>query len=245
MWFEDLLKPERDGPVLHVYLFGQLGYEDGLRLQRHLVQQAAERPGTATLVVCEHPPCISVGRQGSHRHILLDHEELAERRWPIRWVNRGGGCFLHMPGQLAVYPILPLKQLGIGLQDYLDRLQRVLIAVLDDFSVKAATRSGKAGVWVGQRPIAGVGVAVRNWITWHGAVLNIAPDLLPFRHVRTGEGEQPMTSLARERHGAPRMAFVRQQLIEHFQTVFRLPPPSILFSHPLVRAERVAAATVP
>src|SRR5262245_60717192 len=205
--------------ALHVYLLGQIDYEEGLRLQRHLVEQVAVQHDRAALVLCEHAPYLSVGRQGRHAHILVDPDE---RRWPVRWVNRGGGCFLHLPGQMAIYPLLPLRRLGIGLQDYLDRLHQVLIAVLDDFSVPGKTRAERAGVWVGRRMIAGVGIAVRDWVSWHGAVLNVSPDLLPFRHIRTGEGDGPMTSIARERHGDPRMSLVRQRLLEHFQEVFGL-----------------------
>src|SRR2546422_626152 len=84
----------------------------------------------------------------------------------------------------------------LGLNDYLARLHAVLIDVLADFSVAGRTRPDQAGVWVGHRLIAGVGVAVRDWVSWHGVVLNVAPDLMPFRHVRSGApGDGPMTSL--------------------------------------------------
>src|SRR5437879_2427205 len=98
MWLTDLLRRESEGLPLHVYLLGRLDYEDGLRLQRHLVEQVADRTDCAALVVCEHSPFLSVGRQGSHTHILFEREELQVRRWRVRWVNRGGGCFLHLPG---------------------------------------------------------------------------------------------------------------------------------------------------
>jgi len=221
------------GLALHAYLLGLVDFEAGLRLQRQLVYHASGGEDQPALVLCEHPPLITVGRQGSHAHILCDPDELEARRWPVRWVNRGGGCLLHLPGQLAVYPILPLQRLGLGLSDYLDRLHRVLVAVLDDFSVRATTRPDCAGVWVGDRLVAGVGVAVRDWVTWYGAVLNVSPDLLPFRLIRSGApGEGPMTSLARERHGAPRMALVRQRLVEHFAEQFGFERTSVFFGHP-------------
>jgi len=223
--------PAGSGPALHVYLLGLVEFEAALRMQRQLVYHASDTDGQAALLLCEHPPLITVGRQGSHAHILYDPQELEARRWPVRWVNRGGGCLLHLPGQLAIYSILPLKTLRLGLREYLDRLHRTVVAVLDDFSVRAETRAGRAGVWVGNRPVAGVGIAVRDWVTWYGAVLNVNPDLVPFRQVRSGD-EGPMTSLARERHGPVRMALVRQSLVEHFLRVFDLGRTSIFFSHP-------------
>ena len=220
------------GLALHVYLLGLVEFEAALQLQRQLVYHASGADAQAALLLCEHPPLITVGRQGSHAHILCDAEELQARHWTVRWVNRGGGCLLHLPGQLAIYPILPLKKLDLGLRDYLDRLHRVVVAVLDDFSVRARTRQGQAGVWVGDRPVAGVGVAVRDWVTWYGAFLNVNPDLVPFRLLRSAGDDGPMTSLARERHGPVRMALVRQSVVEHFARAFDLGRTSIFFSHP-------------
>src|SRR5437763_21772 len=160
MWSDSLLSDLSEEPALHAYLLGQIEYEDSLRLQRDLRQQVADQRDTAALVVCEHPPLISVGRQGSRSQVLLDEEQLHARRWPVRWVNRGGGCLLHLPGQLALYPVLPLDRLGFGVEAYLRCLSRVVIALLDGFGVRGETRPGRAGVWVGARPVAGIGVAV-------------------------------------------------------------------------------------
>jgi lipoyl(octanoyl) transferase len=220
------------GPALLAYLLGSVDYEAALALQRRLVYLVAGDRNQAALVLCEHPPLITVGREGSRAHIRYEPGELAARGWPVRWVNRGGGCQLHLPGQLAVYPILPLDRLGLDLAAYLDRLHRVLTAVLDDFEVRAAPRPGQSGVWVGCRPIARVGVAVRYWVTYHGAVLNVNPDLQPFRRVTAGPGEEPMTSLERERRGPLRPALVRERLLEHFAAAFRLPRTSLFFEHP-------------
>src|SRR5262249_28764331 len=121
--------------VLQVYLLGLVEFEAALTLQRRLAYEVAGRRDTAALILCEHPPLITVGRQGSRRQILCEPLELKARRWPLRWVNRGSGCILHLPGQLAIYPILALDRLGLGLAAYLSRLQQALIALLDDFSV--------------------------------------------------------------------------------------------------------------
>src|SRR5436305_6658259 len=147
-------------PVLQVYLLGSVDFEAALALQHRLVFDIASNRSAAALILCQHPPLITVGRQGSRAHILCEHEELRARRWRVRWVNRGGGCLLHMPGQLAMYPILALDRLGLGLQDYVERLQAVVVAVLADCRIRGETRPGMPGVWVGDRLIAGVGVAV-------------------------------------------------------------------------------------
>ncbi len=221
------------GPLLQVYLLGSVDFDAALGLQRRLVYQVAGDRDTAALILCEHPPLITVGRSGSRAHILWEPDELKARRWSVRWVNRGGGCLLHLPGQLAIYPILPLDRFGLGLQAYLGRLQQTLVDLLDDFNITAQTRAGKAGLWVNARPIAEVGVAVRHWISYFGAVLNVHPDLELFRSLRTGEpGDGPMTSLVRERNAPLRPALVRERLLERFTRRFPCARVSLFFSHP-------------
>ena len=220
------------GSALRVYLLGQVEFEAALSLQRILAFEASSERDSAALVLCEHPPLITVGRDGSPADIRCDLDELRMRRWPLRWVNRGGGSLLHLPGQLAVYPIVPLDWRGLGLAAYVERLQRILIAVLDDFSVPGVTRPGPPGVWVGQRLIAGVGVAVRDWVAYFGAVLNVNPDLFPFRILRSVPGErEPMTSLVRERRGPLRPALVRERLLEHFAAAFPFERTALFTNH--------------
>jgi lipoyl(octanoyl) transferase len=150
-------------------------------------------------------------------------------------VPRGGGTFLHLPGQLAVYPILPLARLSLSVTAYLDGLHQVFVRLLDDFGVRGQTRPGQAGVWVGNRLLAGVGVGVRNGVTTFGGVFNIDPDVTLFRFVHTGgPADGPMTSLARERRGALRPALVRQRIIEHFADRFGFDRTELLF-HPPAR----------
>jgi lipoyl(octanoyl) transferase len=220
-------------PLLQVYLLGSVDFEAALNLQRRLVYQVSGDRTSAALVLCEHPPLITVGREGSRTHILCEPEELASRRWRIRWINRGGGCQLHLPGQLAMYPIVALDHLGLDLHNYLQRIQQVIRAVLEDFTVQSETRAGRTGVFVGCRPIAHLGVAVRNWVTYFGAAINVNPDLPSFRQVRSGYGDDgPMTSLERERRGALAPALVRQRLLERFAACFGFPRMALFFDHP-------------
>ena len=88
-------------PSLQVYLLGTVDFEEMLQFQRRLVYEVSGDRWRAMLVLCEHGPLISVGREGSLEHIGFEPHELAAREWPVRWVNRGGGCLLHLPGQLA------------------------------------------------------------------------------------------------------------------------------------------------
>lgn len=227
--------------ALQVYLLGTVDFEVALALQRRLVYQVSGEREAAALIVCEHRPLITVGRQGSRAHIHCEPAELAAREWRVRWVNRGGGCWLHLPGQLAVYPILSLTRMNLGLQEYLERFQQVLITVLSDFTVQARTRSDRVGVWAGNRPVAHLGVAVRDWVTYYGAVFNLGPQLDLFRLV-CSDGDEPMTSLERERHGPVRHAMIRERLVEHFAQQFGFTRTSLFFDHPALRRKAASNA---
>lgn len=217
--------------ALQIYLLGVVDFATVLRLQKRLVYDISGQRDQAALILCEHPPLITVGRQGSRAHLLCDEDELRARQWDVRWVNRGGGCLLHLPGQLAIYPILPLDRLQLGVSAYLAQLQVALADVLADFSVQA-TSCEKAGVWVGERPIAAVGVAVRDWVSYFGAVLNLNVPLEPFRLIRWGGPlTEPMTSLERERRGPVRPSLVRQRLIEHFRNRFGFARTALFSEH--------------
>ncbi len=227
------LVPAGTDAVLQAYLLGTVEFEAALAFQRRLVYQVSGERASSFLLCCEHPPLVTVGRQGSRAHILFEPEELRARQWPVRWVNRGGGCLLHLPGQLALYPVLALDRLGLGLRDYLDRLQDVVVAVLDDFGVRGQTRPGQPGVWVGPRPIAAVGVAVRDWVAYYGIALNVNPPLDLYRRVLWGGvREAPMTSLARERRGPLRPALVRERFLDHFAARFPFTRVALFSDHP-------------
>lgn len=223
---------EGGGTALQAYVLGQIPFEAALAFQRRLVYHVAGEADAAALVLCEHPPLITVGRQGSWGHLLCEPGELLAREWRVRWVNRGGGCLLHLPGQLAIYPILSLRRLELGLPEYLHRLQAALVAVLADFSIRGEVCPDQAGVRVGGRLIASIGIAVRNWVTYFGAAFNINPPLLPFRQVRCGADEAPMTSLECERRGPLRPSLVRERFLEHFAAQFGFTRTMLFFEHP-------------
>lgn len=227
--------------ALQVYLLGTVDFEVALALQRRLVYQVSGERDAAALIVCEHTPLVTVGRQGSRAHIHCEPNELAAREWRVRWVNRGGGCWLHLPGQLAVYPILPLSKRNLGVQEYLERLQQVFVTVLGDFTVQARALPGRVGVWAGNRPVVHLGVAVRDWVSYYGAVFNLGPQLDLFRLVHA-HGEEPMSSLERERHGPVRHAMIRERLVEHFAQQFGFTRTSLFFDHPALRRKAASNA---
>jgi lipoyl(octanoyl) transferase len=232
-------------PVLHIYSLGLVPFETALGLQKRLVYEISGDRSQAALVLCEHPPLITIGRQGSFVDVLLEPRQLVARCWQVRWVNRGGGSMLHLPGQLAIYPIFPLDSLGLGIQAYLERLQQVLLEVLAEWEIAAQPAATMPGVRVGQRLIAGIGVAIRDWVSYYGIYFNIHTPLEPFRWVRCQGERLAMTSLERERHRPTRLATVRQQVLEQLVQQFGFTRTAFFSNHPALNGKSAHDAFSP
>jgi lipoyl(octanoyl) transferase len=231
-------KPNSAPPSLEVYLLGMIDFEDAQLLQRRLVYDLGERGGAA-LVLCEHPATISVGRAGSRIHIVPDDEGLRSLGVRTHWVNRGGGCWLHLPGQLAIYLAVSLRPLGLDLQSYLDRLHRLIIDVLAEFDLKGQTRAEQPGVFLGYSRVASVGIAVSRWIAYHGMTLNVGPYLEPFELLldEPGLGSHALrqTSMESRRQRQTPMAKVRESVMRHVEDTFGLERQHLYTHHPLIR----------
>jgi lipoyl(octanoyl) transferase len=246
------MTPTPDPPPIEVYLLGLVDFDDVQRLQRRLVYDLGERDrGGAALVLCEHPPTISVGRSGSRLHIAPDDETLAALGVRVRWVNRGGGCVLHLPGQLAAYATVSLERLGLNLKQYLDGLHATVIGVLEDFDLKGTARAEMPGVFLGPARVATVGVAVNRWIAYHGLTLNVGPFLEPFELLLDepgfGPGAHPLrqTSIEARRQRVTAMPRVRESFLRRFESVFGLARHHVYTNHPLIRREALPHVFAP
>jgi lipoyl(octanoyl) transferase len=225
---------------LRVYLLGVVDHGEMLALQHRLVEDVAAG-GTPALVLCEHAQTITVGRRGSHTHIDLDLNPPGQR-WKVRWVNRGGGCWVHTPGQLAVYALLPLDRLGLSLAKHRDTMLSCVRNVVEEHAVVTERRGSE--LLVGSRPVACFGAALREETTYFGAILNVNPDLTPFRHVRTGDRHAPMTSVQRECRRLLRLSYLRERLVEHFCAAYQLGEPLCFTGHPFLSRKAASHAYV-
>ena len=223
----------RTPPPLEVYLLGLIDFDDAQRLQRRLVYDLGERGG-AGLILCEHPPTISVGRSGSRAHIRADDDELKATGIDVRWINRGGGCVLHLPGQIVGYLALSLPAFGLDVATYVERLHRVLVEVLGEFDLIGSIRPDVPGVFLGPRRVATVGVAVGRWIAYHGFSVNVGAYLEPFRLLEEPSQIRP-TSMEAWRQRPTPMSKVREALIRRFESAFGLERNHVYTAHPLIR----------
>ncbi|CAN5249575.1 hypothetical protein BH10PLA2_BH10PLA2_09150 [soil metagenome] len=231
---EDL--PETAESVLRAYLFGLMDFDAAMHLQRRFVDQVQGDRSRAFVIFCEHPPQISVGREGSWAHLQAPTGELRSPELPVHWVNRGGACILHQPGQLAIYSIMALDRRGLTIPSYLEKLQLSIGDALNDFGLIVQISPNQPDVYVSGRPIAQVGVAVTQWVGYFGAVLNINPNLSAWRRTRWEDRNWPaMTSIERERRGPLRISLLRERLLEHFANRFGFDRTSLFMDHPSLR----------
>ena len=236
----DIMPHDAPPFALQAYLLGQLDFDACLALQQRLVYETSgSTDGRMTLLVCEHPPLITVGRSGSRVHLNISSEELTSQQVSVRWLNRGGGCIVHLPGQLAIYPIVPLEHYGWTVGQYLTRLETGLTNLLAELGVHGArlgaVRPGWPGVWGRTGQLAAIGVAVKNWTTYHGAFVNVSPAMRLVRRVVTDPvANAPMSSLMIERQGSVKMTAVRAGLVRHLAEAFGAERYHLHTSHPLL-----------
>jgi lipoyl(octanoyl) transferase len=172
---------------------------------------------------CEHPPVFTLGRRGGRENLRVSPELLAEKGVPVVQAERGGNITYHGPGQLIVYPIIDLEGARLSVVDYVTALETVMIRTAADFGVTAGRSEVNRGVWVGDRKLGSVGIALRRGISWHGLAFNADPDLTPFGWIHPcGLSGVRMTSLARETETQVDLTAVKDRMRDHLADVFSI-----------------------
>lgn len=169
--------------TLIVQDWGLIDYNQALEKQLELVNEVAEKNIPGYLVFCTHPPVVTKGRSTKENDIFAWQGQVVE-------VSRGGRATYHGPSQIVIYPILNLKFARHGRKEkeivgYLRALEDAIVLTLKEYGIEAQGRSlqkkdnteaDETGVWVGNQKIASLGVAVKKWVTYHGAAINILKD---------------------------------------------------------------------
>jgi lipoyl(octanoyl) transferase len=215
--------------IIHVLHLGIVPYATALELQRTLLQLRKANRIENTLLLLEHPPVITLGRNARLENVLASPEFLSQRGVELHEIDRGGDVTFHGPGQLVGYPIIDLKRHRQDLHWYLRQVEEALIRALSTVGIVGTRNPGYTGVWTAAgTKIASIGVHARDWVTWHGFALNVSTDLSYFDLiVPCGIPAVTMTSIARELGGeAPPIGAVEDAVVAAFGDVFDLAPTS-------------------
>lgn len=179
---------------------------------------APQRAGWLLLV--EHPAVYTLGKSGHESNLLVGEEYLRSIGADLFRIDRGGDITFHGPGQIVCYPILDLERLGIGLRDYIDRLEEAIIGVAAEYGIEAGRIAGASGVWiepfgVRARKLCAIGVRSSRFVTMHGLALNVATDLRYFDHINPcGFADRGATSIERETGRKADMQKVKRQVMK-------------------------------
>jgi lipoyl(octanoyl) transferase len=183
---------------------GRMGYTKALELQRSLVERRKRGEIPDQLLIVEHPPVITMGRNAHQENVLADPELLARAGIEFHHTDRGGDVTYHGPGQVVGYPIVDLREWKRDVVAYVRGIEAVLIGALSQFDIRSRRLEGATGVWVstpgglapgGLAKIAAIGVHISRWVTSHGFALNVDTDLSYFRYIVPCGLTKPVTSM--------------------------------------------------
>lgn len=187
-------------------------YQHVWALQHALVEARRNQRIGDVLLLLEHEPTITLGRNADAAHILASDDQLRSIGIAVHRVERGGDVTYHGPGQLVGYPILSLVDHHLAVADYMHLLEETVIRTLADFGLQARRRQGLIGVWVGDGKIAALGARIQQGITFHGLAINVAPNLAHFELiVPCGLREAEITSMQKELGRAVDLLEVRRR----------------------------------
>jgi lipoyl(octanoyl) transferase len=222
---------------IHLLHLGRIPYAEGLALQQQVVAARKQNLIGDTLLLLEHPPVLTLGRNASRSNILASDEFLQQRGIELHEINRGGDVTYHGPGQLVGYPIIDLrgdlpgkKGPHLGPVDYVRLLEEVLIRTCGDFGIMAQRIPKLTGVWtipggsIQEKKIAAIGVHVSQGVTSHGFALNVTTDLRDFEWIiPCGITDRQVTSLELEADSSshqPAMETALNSTARNFGRVF-------------------------
>lgn len=222
--------------MISVIQLGTIDYSTGLRLQAKLVDLRKEGRIGDVLLLLEHTPVITLGRNAKAANVVASPELLAQRGVEIFECDRGGDVTFHGPGQLVGYPIFDLRgfpaedgrRKTLGVIEYVRRLEEVLVRTCADFRIPAERLAALTGVWTAgsdssmQAKVAAIGVHISRGVTSHGFALNVNTDLSFFDLiVPCGITHKPVTSMQKELGAAVSLEDVAHSVTRNFGNVFR------------------------
>ena len=207
--------------------WGTIDYREAWRRQEDIFDRQIDNkqnklPTENNLIFCEHPHVYTIGKSGNAGNMLIDDGTV-----PVYRTDRGGDITYHGFGQIVGYPVFDLESLGIGLREYITRLEEAVIRLLDDYDIEGGHYAEGTGVWIDTalpsktRKICAIGVRSSRYVTMHGFALNVNTDLSYFGRINPcGFTDRGVTSMKKELGKNLDIDEVKQKLFKHIEEVF-------------------------
>ncbi|MEO0270868.1 MAG: lipoyl(octanoyl) transferase LipB [candidate division WOR-3 bacterium] len=205
---------------LNILLLGKRDYKEVWDFQKELVEKRKKNFIPDTLIICEHFPVYTTGSKGNLKNLLVDENFLKVKGIPLYHIERGGDITYHGPGQLVSYPIIKLDDVLRSIRKFVYNLEEVMIRVLMDFGIKGERKAKNIGVFVKDKKIGSIGVAVKGAVTFHGLAFNINMDLSPFKWIKPCGLDVEITDISKEKKKDIKVEDVIPGFIEKFKEVF-------------------------
>jgi lipoyl(octanoyl) transferase len=217
--------------LISIVQLGAVDYALGLRLQQQLVTLRKEEKIGEALLLLEHKPVITLGRNAKAKNVIASPELLVQRGVELFECDRGGDVTFHGPGQIVGYPIFDLrgfassdgKRKTLGVVEFVRYLEEVLIRTCADFAIPSKRICGLTGVWTeAEAKLAAIGIHISRFVTSHGFALNVNPDLSYFDLIiPCGITSKPVTSMQRELGRELDLNAVAESISRNFGVVFQ------------------------
>lgn len=207
--------------------WGTIDYREAWRRQEEIFDRQIDNkqnklPTENNLIFCEHPHVYTIGKSGNSGNMLIDDGTV-----PVYRTDRGGDITYHGFGQIVGYPVFDLESLGIGLREYITRLEEAVIRLLGDYDIEGGHYAKGTGVWIDTalpsktRKICAIGVKSSRYVTMHGFALNVNTDLSYFGRINPcGFTDRGVTSMKKELGKSLDIDEVKQKLFKHIEEVF-------------------------
>lgn len=210
---------------------GRKSYRDVWKQQEELLETVKEQkkqgePTSNYLLFVEHDPVYTLGRSGKNGNMLMDAVQLRAKHAEYIQVDRGGDITFHGPGQLVVYPVIDMENFSLGVKDYVNDLEEVVIKSLSAYGMKGQRLPGATGVWLDAsaktaRKICAIGVRCSQYVTMHGFALNVNTDLDYFNYIHPcGFVDKGVTSMQKELGKEMDMQEVKNCVKNYFVKIF-------------------------
>ena len=193
-----------------------MSYNSAWDIQKNYHQKVLTGKEQDTLILVEHEPVYTLGKNANDNHLLQSASEEIE----VYRIERGGDITFHGPGQIVVYPILDLNRYVKSVSWYMRTLEKIIIDTLSDFKIKAELKDGLTGVWVGDEKIGAQGVRISRWVTMHGLALNVNTDLRYFDGIiPCGIFDYGVTSMEKLTGSKQDINKVKNTIIKYFNNI--------------------------
>ena len=201
---------------MNILDLGRMSYNSVWDIQKEYHKKVILGKEPDTLIVGEHEPVYTLGKNANDNHLLQSASEEIQ----VFRIERGGDITFHGPGQIVVYPILDLNRFVKSVSWYMRTLEKIIIDTLSDFEIKAELKDGLTGVWVGDEKIGAQGVRISRWVTMHGLALNVNTDLRYFDGIiPCGIFDYGVTSMEKLMGSKQDINKVKNTIIKYFNNI--------------------------